>query len=121
MPGIVPSLSFAARTSHCLPPARRAAGRLGAVACLVACLLMLPASRASAAGEAPPLAAEVPAPAPARPVVQTSAVPAGSPAYAAREAAATALEQFEGGGVGIYIGGSTLAIVLLIVLLVVLL
>src|SRR3954447_6877930 len=41
--------------------------------------------------------------------------------YAQRESQAKNLERFKGGGAGVYIGGSTLAIVLLIVLIVILL
>jgi hypothetical protein len=39
--------------------------------------------------------------------------------YAQRERAAKNLERFEGGGAGVYIGGSTLVVVLLIVLIIV--
>ena len=41
--------------------------------------------------------------------------------YAEREAASPGAKEFKGNGVGIYVGGSTLAVVLVIVLVVVLL
>jgi hypothetical protein len=41
--------------------------------------------------------------------------------YAAREAASPALGAFEGGGVGIYIGGSTVVVVLVVLLIVIIL
>jgi hypothetical protein len=56
----------------------------------------------------------------------TPPVRAGGPSrevaatYAQREHAAKNLERFEGGGRGVYIGGSTLVVVLLIVLIIVL-
>jgi hypothetical protein len=53
---------------------------------------------------------------------QASGTPADAARYAARETKAQELEQFKGGaGVSLYIGGTTLAIALLIVLLLVLL
>ncbi len=70
---------------------------------------------------APALASAASAPPPAQEVAPTSTHPrADDPAadYAQREAAAQTLEAFTGGGAGVYIGGSTLAIVALIVLLV---
>jgi hypothetical protein len=44
-----------------------------------------------------------------------------SDTYAERETGAKDLEQFSGGGAGIYIGGSTVGVVLLIVLLILIL
>jgi hypothetical protein len=41
--------------------------------------------------------------------------------YAAREAANPALGAFEGGGAGIYIGGSALTVALIVVLIVIIL
>jgi hypothetical protein len=89
------------------------------VAALLLAFTMAPTATALAAAprQAPPAveAAEARRPAPVQPE-QVDLV-----TYAEREAAAAGLEQFAGGGVGIYIGGSTLAIVLLIVLLIILL
>ena len=108
-------------------------GRLKAIAILTMGLLVLPAAVNAAAPAAQPPAAEqrsddavrdVPTPAshqdPAPALAQTVAK-AGTEAYAQREAAAKGLETFEGGGAGIYIGGSTAGILLLVVLLIVLL
>jgi hypothetical protein len=57
------------------------------------------------------------APAPTR----SLAAPARERGYAQREAATPRNADFKGNGVGIYIGGSTLAVVLVVVLIVVLL
>lgn len=102
-------------------------GRLKAVAVLTMGLLMLPAV-VSAAVPADPLAGEqrtgdavavqVPL---AAPSVEAAPVAPGTQTYAQREAAAKGLETFEGGGAGVYIGGSTIGIILVVVLLVVLL
>jgi hypothetical protein len=63
--------------------------------------------------EAPPRASRAPRPAsaggPSRELAET---------YAQRERAAKNLERFEGGGNGVYIGGSTVVVVLLIVLII---
>lgn len=105
--------------------------RRGSIVLAVAGLLVLPAAanaRSLAGAERSPIAAQ--------PAAQHSAVAANGaadapasthatrpaePTYAEREAASKPLEKFAGGGAGIYIGGSTVAIVLLVILLVVLL
>jgi hypothetical protein len=74
---------------------------------------------------APPVAPSPEAPASAAPQATTDdsapAKPSRQTSYAAREAASPHAADFKGNGVGIYIGGGTLAVVLLIVLIVVLL
>lgn len=52
---------------------------------------------------------------------KTPAPASESESYAKREAAAASLQDFRGGEAGIYVGGSALGIVLLVVLLVILL
>jgi hypothetical protein len=75
----------------------------------------------------PALAAVAPPTPPAVPASRAGDDAAPAPAksrargYADREAAAPRAADFKGNGVGIYIGGSTLAVVLVIVLVVVLL
>jgi hypothetical protein len=82
---------------------------------LVLAILAGPASRGFAAVPAPALAAPAPTNA-------ARATPGPARDYAAREAAdAGKLEGFQGGGSGIYIGGSTVVIVLVVVLLIILL
>jgi hypothetical protein len=94
---------------------------LRVVAGLLVALLTAPTATALAApyaqvaSEARTVEPAGPPAAPAQPA------PMDLDTYARREAAAAGLEGFEGGSVGIYIGGSTLAIVLLIVLLIILL
>jgi hypothetical protein len=97
------------------------------LAFVVGLLLALPALAGAAAPGARPFASGQGMTAPAQ------AIPASVPArahasaaqdatdYAAREASAKGLERYEGGGSGVYIGGSTVVIVLLIVLLIVIL
>lgn len=96
-------------------------GRRALAALAVCGLLAMGRSGAATTREQPPRRTEAPlesAPAPqpasagghSREVVET---------YAQRERAAKNLERFEGGGRGVYIGGSTLVVVLLIVLIIV--
>jgi hypothetical protein len=86
---------------------------------VLVCAYGLSGVSAVAAARRAPLPAEVSAqraPAPARTLPSAQAAE-----YAAREAAARDLEKFKGGGgVDIYIGGTALAIVLLVVILVLL-
>lgn len=93
------------------------------VAVLTLTLLTVPAtaSFAGTSGQAP-IEQRSPAPPLTTPATAPKAAPADVPAptYAEREAAAQDLEQFQGGGNGIYIG-STAAIVLLVVILIILL
>ena len=100
-------------------------GRVAVLAALMLGGLLLPDAGAVAApreraarrADASDVSVEgPPAPAPAR--VST---PSPETAYARRESAAKNLEGFKGGGAGIYIGGSTLAVVLIIVLIIVIL
>ncbi len=104
--------------------------RLKAIAILGLGLLLLPAAVNATVLDVPPPAAEqrsgdavkdIPAPAPTGTAAAPAAVAPGTQTYAQREAAAKGLETFEGGGAGIYIGGSTVGIVLVVLLLVVLL
>jgi hypothetical protein len=91
-----------------------------AATCLGLALLGAPAL--ATAAPVPPAAAAAPAaPAttPALPLPQD--VQERQRRYAQREAQNPAAADFEGNGVGLYIGGSTLAVVLVIVLVVVLL
>jgi hypothetical protein len=76
--------------------------------------------RAQPAGEPPAAIADSPTGGPAERVpVNAPSTEAGE--YAAREAATPALGAFEGGSVGIYIGGSALTIVLVVLLIVIIL
>ncbi|HVZ73160.1 MAG TPA: hypothetical protein VHJ20_12355 [Polyangia bacterium] len=77
-----------------------------------AAALVTPAISATASAAPAPVVA----PAPASPMS-----PARQRDYAAREAASPQTADFQGNGAGIYIGGSTLAVVLLIVLIILLL
>jgi hypothetical protein len=88
-----------------------------AVACLGLALLAAP-SLATAA-PVPPTAPTAPAEKKAPP--SSRELPERQRHYAERQAASPQAAEFEGNGVGVYIGGSTLAVVLLIVLIVVLL
>ena len=80
--------------------------------------LLMPAAISVAAPDRQQLAGERRTGEPVRrpPTAATPARQEGTPAqpgatdYAAREAAAKGLERFEGGGVGIYIGGSTVRV-----------
>lgn len=98
----------------------------------VVLLAVLASAPVLAARPSAPTPAEVQvstsAPLPLRTSMQTSASPASATAtdstaraYDRREPAAGHAEKFRGGGTSIYIGGSTLAVALLIVLLIVLL
>ncbi len=85
-------------------------------------LLAGPSFAAASATAAPrPVAAEQ------RPAVQTQsqsrdgASSSGTQSYAQRESAAQQLETWKGGHAGVYIGGSTLGIVLLVILLILIL
>jgi hypothetical protein len=83
---------------------------------LVLAMLAMPASISWGATAAP-----APAVAPLAPAVPAHSPPSPTD-YAAREvASAPAVEKFQGGGAGIYIGGSTLAIVLIVVLIIIIL
>ncbi len=93
-----------------------------AAAALSLTLLTVPAAVSLGGPEVrPPIEQSSPRPPPSTSAVAAKAEKpeAQAPTYAQREAAAKDLERFQGGGAGIYIGGSTLGIVLLIVLLVV--
>jgi hypothetical protein len=72
-----------------------------------------------------PAAMSFAAPVATAPITASTAEPqakALSQSYAAREATSAAkVESFRGGGAGIYIGGSTAAVVLLVILVLVLL
>jgi hypothetical protein len=74
---------------------------------------------------APTIANAMPASPPALTTPKPSNAPTGehprAASYAAREAAAPHAADFKGKGAGIYIGGSTVAVVLVIVLILVLL
>jgi hypothetical protein len=95
--------------------------RLVAGALLVALLGAPSIAQAGTIRQAPAAVAEAPGGRAARSApVHESPVEARD--YAAREAAAPALGQFEGGdGAGIYIGGSALTIVLIVLLIVIIL
>jgi hypothetical protein len=93
-------------------------GRLGVVALAIAAFLTVPAASSVAATDGNRIQSI------SAPAAVEHAPPARELAasYARREAAATtSLAQFQGAGSGVYIGGSTLGIVLLIVILVILL
>jgi hypothetical protein len=98
-------------------------GRFRLIAAAIATLLIWPATLALAAPQADQMRSASPrAAGPDAQSAQSALITQDSVAsYARREAADKSLEQFEGGGAGIYIGGSTLGIVLLIVILIVLL
>jgi hypothetical protein len=73
---------------------------------------------------AAPASVSLAAPAQPVPLVQprTGAPPPAVQPYAAREAASRAkVETFQGGGTGIYIGGTTAVIVLLVIIVIILL
>ncbi len=91
-------------------------------AAMLLCLLAAPSiATAGSAREAPAAIGQAPARSSA-PLASTSITSVDARDYAAREAAAPALAQFAGGdGAGIYIGGSALTVVLLVLLIVIIL
>lgn len=103
-----------------LPQTRQVRSRITLIAAAVVGLLACAGAPTMAAG------ADVQRPAVAetadnRAAVQTSSVSAESATYAQRQSASKELEQFKGGDAGLYIGGSTAAVVLLIVLVILIL
>lgn len=88
-----------------------------AAACLGLALTAAPVI----AAPVPPPAASAPAPQSSKAAAPGADVDQTAQRYAAREAAAPQTADFKGQGAGIYIGGSTVAVVLLIVLIVILL
>jgi hypothetical protein len=91
-----------------------------ASALLLALLGVPSVARAANTREVPVVVDEAPARSLAEPARSDDAAAEASH-YAAREAAAPALGKFKGGGAGIYIGGSALTVILVVVLIVILL
>jgi hypothetical protein len=77
-------------------------------------------ARAAVIGGAPPAVSASSSGRPIEPVSRTNLADQARD-YAAREAANPALGAFEGGGAGIYIGGSALTVALIVVLIVIIL
>ena len=95
--------------------------KVAQVLAVVFCCGFCGVSTAAAAARRVPVAAEVTPLAPAASERDGRLAAAEAARYAAREAAAPELAKFKGGGgVDIYVGGSALAIALLVVLLVLL-
>ncbi|HEX3695782.1 MAG TPA: hypothetical protein VH374_10365 [Polyangia bacterium] len=76
-------------------------------------------ARADAGGQPNPPVSSVPAQTVPGPAASEESL-LGQSDYAQREAQVPQIADFKGGSVGVYIGGSTLAVVLLVVLLVIL-
>jgi len=107
-----------------LPQSQRALSRITVILASVLGMLLLAGSPALATGANLQPASPQTSAATADSQSEAKA-PAGTVAtgdsYAQRETGAKDLEQFSGGGAGIYIGGSTVGVVLLIVLLILIL
>ena len=96
--------------------------RLGLwAACLALGLTLLGAPAFAASPAAPDSAASLGAPATKDSPRPAHEIASRQTGYAQREAANPRAAEFKGNGAGIYIGGSTLAVVLIVVLIVVLL
>lgn len=109
-----------------LPQNPRALSRITFIIASVVGMLLLAGSPALAAGANPQPSRQQTSAAAAE--SQSEAKVAAGPStgatsdtYAQRESGAKDLEQFSGGSAGIYIGGSTVAVVLLIVLIILIL
>ena len=91
---------------------------IGALLLALSCIPSI--ARATVIVRSPPAANASPSGRPTEPAPRT-VLPEDAPDYAAREAANPQLGVFEGGGVAIYIGGSALTVVLIVVLIVIIL